>query len=66
MRRRFHDSRCLGPYNLHAYQLPDLCQSCTFGVEFSPTNVGTIKGVVTVSRDAMYGPQEVSLSGTAH
>lgn len=48
-----------------ASTLPAL-QSCTFGVEFSPTNVGTIKGVVTVSHDARYGPQEVSLSASAH
>jgi hypothetical protein len=45
--------------------LPAL-KSCTVGVEFSPANVGTIKGVVTVSHDALYSPQEVSLSGTAH
>jgi hypothetical protein len=45
--------------------LPTL-KSCTVGVEFSPANVGTIKGVVTVSYDALYSPQEVSLSGTAH
>jgi hypothetical protein len=41
-------------------------QSCTVGVEFSPTASGTIKGVVTVSHDAAYSPQEVTLSGTAN
>ena len=33
--------------------------SCTFGISFAPSQTGVIKGVVTVSHDAPYNPQEV-------
>ena len=37
---------------------------CTIGVEFSPTVTGTISGVLTVTSNAPYTPQEASLTGT--
>jgi hypothetical protein len=38
--------------------------SCTVSVKFTPTNVGTITGAVTVTDTASNSPQVVSLSGS--
>jgi hypothetical protein len=40
--------------------------TCTFGVTFTPTATGVIKGVITVSHNAAgnNSPQIVSLAGT--
>ncbi len=38
---------------------------CTIGVEFSPTQTGTIGGVLSISYSASNSPLEVSLVGTA-
>jgi hypothetical protein len=38
--------------------------SCTIGIAFSPSFVGTINGVLTVAHSAAGSPQEVSLIGT--
>jgi hypothetical protein len=47
---------CVGTVNQHS--------SCTFTVTFSPTQVGTIPGVVTLTHDASGNPQAIKLSGT--
>jgi hypothetical protein len=38
--------------------------SCTFNVTFSPTDTGTISGVVSVTYPAGYSPQVATLTGT--
>jgi hypothetical protein len=37
---------------------------CTIGVEFSPSQTGTIAGVLSISYGASNSPLEVSLIGT--
>ena len=37
---------------------------CTIGVEFSPTVTGAIGGVLTVTTNAPFSPQDVALTGT--
>jgi hypothetical protein len=38
--------------------------SCTVGIAFNPTIVGTIVGTVTISHNAAFSPQVVSVTGT--
>jgi hypothetical protein len=38
--------------------------ACTFTVTFTPQATGSISGVVTVTHNAGYSPQEISLKGT--
>jgi hypothetical protein len=40
--------------------------TCTIGIAFSPSAMGTINGVLTVAHSAAGSPQEVSLSGTGN
>ena len=37
---------------------------CTFGVTFTPSQTGSIKGGVTVTDSAVTSPQVVNLAGT--